>query len=170
VERAVRIRHVVPADAPHLATFYRELSAESRRSRFLGACAGLSARQAQRLARARERGSDGLVATDREGTIVGHLCLERVDRQGSGIEELGVAVSDAWQRHGVGRALLAAAIASARRRGVHAFQAQMQVGNRGIHALLLHSGLPYRLRPLERGCELVRLDLDRAANGTRGRD
>jgi L-amino acid N-acyltransferase YncA len=157
----------VPADAPHLAAFYRGLSAESRRARFLGACAGLSTRQAQRLARARERGSDGFVATDREGTVIGHLCLEPIGEQGSGVEELGVAVSDAWQRRGIGRALLAAAVASARRRGVHTIEAQMQVGNRGIHALLLYGGLLSRLHVLERGCELIRLDLDGATDRTR---
>jgi RimJ/RimL family protein N-acetyltransferase len=169
VERGVRIRHVAPADAPRLAALYRGLSAESRRSRFLGACSGLSARQAKRFACARTRGGDGFVATDGEGAVIGHLCLERVDRKGNGpVEELGIAVSDAWQRRGIGRALLDAAVASARRRGVRLIEAQIQAGNRGIHALLTRSGLPFRLRQLERGCQLIRLELTRASDRTAG--
>ena len=47
--------------------------------------------------------------------VIGHLCLEPST---PGEVEMAIAVADAWHRRGVGRALLAAGIAWARRHGL----------------------------------------------------
>jgi len=158
-----RIRPIRRGDGPALAAFYAALSADSRRSRFFGACRSISELQAERFARARERGGDGWVAVDATGAIVGHLCLEPLSRNGEQVEEIAAAVADAWRGRGVGRALVNAGIASARRRGVVALEATMLTGNQAIHALLEHSGLPWTCHALEPGSEAIRLELRREA-------
>ena len=154
-----RIRPIRRGDAAALAAFYAALSAESRRSRFFGACRSISDLQAQRFARVRRRGGDGWVALDADGTIIGHLCLEPLPGRDERVEEIAAAVADAWRGRGIGRALVDAGIASARRRGVVALEATMLTGNQAIHALLEHSGLPWTCRALEPGSEAIRLGL-----------
>ena len=158
-----QIRPVRPDDGPAIAALYAALSPDSRRSRFFGACRAISDLQAERFARAHERGASGWVALDAEGRILAHLCLEPLDRPRDRIEEVGVAVAEDWHGRGVGRALLAGAIASARRRGVIALEATMLTGNHPIHALLEHSGLPWTCHALEPGSESIRLELGREA-------
>lgn len=152
------IRPVASDDGPALAAFYAALSPDSRCTRFFGACRSITDLQARRFARARERGAHGWVAMG-DDRIVGHLCLEPLDLKGDRVEEVAVAVADAWQGHGLGHALLGAAIASARRRGVIGLEATMLTGNHPIHALLEHSGLPWTCRALEPGVESIRLEL-----------
>ena len=159
-----RIRHVRRDDGPAIAAFYAALSAESRHSRFFGACREISAAQARRFAGARERGADGWVAVAGRGVIVGHLCLEPLDAERNGrAEEVAVAVAEDWQGRGLGHALLDAAIVSGRRRGVLALEATMLTGNHPIHALLEHAGLPWTCRALEPGSETIRIYLRRDA-------
>jgi acetyltransferase len=153
------IRPVVGDDAAALASFYEALSAESRRTRFFGACRSITELQARQFAQARQRGAHGWVAIDARGRVVGHLCLEPTDRQGDRVEEVAVAVADAWQGQGLGHALVDLAIASARQRGIVALEATMLTGNHPIHALLEHSGLPWTCRALEPGVESIRLAL-----------
>ena len=153
------IRPVADGDADALAAFYAALSADSRRTRFFGACRSITDLQARRFAHARDRGAHGWVALDRNAQVVGHLCLEPADLQRNRVEEIAVAVADQWQGHGLGHALVARAIESARRRGIVALEATMLTGNHPIHALLEHSGLPWTCRALEPGVEAIRLEL-----------
>jgi GNAT superfamily N-acetyltransferase len=112
---AVTVRPVRRSDAAALFAFYDGLSPDSRHSRFLG-FARITLDQAERMAAADGIARCGLVVADAAtGKIVGHLCLERTDRAGL---ELGIAVDDAWQGQGVGRALLSEGVAWARRQGV----------------------------------------------------
>jgi GNAT superfamily N-acetyltransferase len=156
-----QIRPVRPFDGPAIAAFYAALSPDSRRSRFFGACRVISRPQAERFARADERGASGWVALDAEGRVVAHLCLEPLDGPRDRVEEVAVAVAEDWRGRGLGHALLDGAIASARRRGVIALEATMLTGNHPIHALLEHSGLPWTCLALEPGSETIRLELRR---------
>ncbi|MGZ8562912.1 MAG: N-acetyltransferase family protein [Candidatus Limnocylindria bacterium] len=158
-----RIRPVRAGDADAIASFYANLTPESRRTRFLGSCRSISDLQAQRFARAPEHGASGWLALDQNRTAVGHLCLEPLGPGGEGVEEIAVAVAEEWRGHGLGRALLDAAIASARHRGVRALEATMLTGNHPIHALLEHAGLPWTCHALEPGSETIRIDLRREA-------
>jgi acetyltransferase len=158
-----QIRPVRADDGPAIAAFYAALSADSRRSRFFGACRSITDLQGRQFARARERGAHGWVALDAEHRIVGHLCLEPLDLQRDRVEEVAVAVADDWQGHGLGHALLDAAISSARRRGISRLEATMLTGNHPIHALLEHSGLAWTCRALEPGIETISLEVSREA-------
>jgi acetyltransferase len=158
-----RIRPVRVGDGPAIAVFYAALSPEARRTRFFGTCRSITDLQARQFAHAAERGAHGWVAEDTDGQVVGHLCLEPLDLPRDRVEEIAVAVADTWRGHGLGHALVDAAIASARRRGVVALEATMLTGNHPIHALLEHSGLPWTCRALEPGVEAIRLELRREA-------
>jgi acetyltransferase len=158
-----QIRPVRAGDASAISSFYANLTPESRRTRFFGTCRSISDLQAKRFARAGEHGASGWLALDAEGTVVGHLCLEPLESGGKAVEEIAVAVAEDWRGRGLGRTLLDAAIASARRRGVRALEATMLTGNHPIHALLEHAGLPWTCRALEPGSETIRIDLRRDA-------
>ena len=65
------------------------------------------------------------------------------DKVGAGDEaEVAICVEDAWQRRGVGRALLDAVVEAALRRGVLTFSADIQADNRAALALVA-SALPH---------------------------
>ncbi len=136
----IRVRRVAPGDAPELERFYAELSADSRVSRFHSASRGISHAQAEVFAAADHWRRDGFVAVA-GGRIVGHLALEPM---ADGIEELAVAVDDRIQHHGVGTLLLAAAVASARLRGVRRIVGWVRAENGAMQHLLVASH--HRLR------------------------
>ena len=128
-------------DHQELERFYAELSGVSRATRFHGGSRGITHAQAVRFASADHRQRDGFVAVA-DGQIVGHLMLEPDD---PGSEELAVAVSDQLQHHGVGTLLLAAAIASARLRGIQRLVAWVLPDNSAMRRLLTTSGHLVRL-------------------------
>lgn len=77
---------------------------------------------------------EGLVAVlDEPGapapTIVGHLCLEP---SGNQEVEMAVAVADRWQRHGIGRRLLVAAMTWGDDHGIDRLRASMVSTNAAI--------------------------------------
>jgi len=131
----IRVRRVVPGDVPDLERFYVDLSADSRASRFHGACRGISHEQAEQYAAADNRLCDGFVALA-GGRIVGHLVLEPVV---TGTEELALAVDDRVQHHGVGTLLVAAGVASARLRRVRRLVAWVRPENIAMRRLLTAS-------------------------------
>lgn len=154
---SILVRHIHFRDALALEAFYGRLTPESRALRFMGASRGITPEQAFHFATADGRGADGFVALERaSGRIVGHICLERAR---DGVEEVGVAVEDRYQRRGIGRALLQAAVASARRRGIETLEATMLPGNTGIHRLLQHAAIPWRGERAASGAEKLTLDL-----------
>ncbi|MGZ8502411.1 MAG: N-acetyltransferase family protein [Candidatus Limnocylindrales bacterium] len=142
----VRIRPIQGDDRAALRQFYAGLSPDSRYARFHGATAGLGASSARFLCGPDHEHREGLVAEigsaagDRQ--IVAHLCLEPV---GPGQMEMAIAVADRFQRHGIGKRLLAIGIAWARRRGITELQASMLWGNEGVRRLILGTGYPLRL-------------------------
>ena len=74
-----------------------------------------------------------------EPEIIGHVCIEPTDGDTA---EMAIAVADAWQRHGVGRAMLADAIPWAMQHGFTRLVASMQCGNPPMFALLRSMGYP----------------------------
>ena len=162
---SISIRLIEPSDAEPLRAFYAALSAESRRTRFLGSCAGLSALEARRFA-----GELGVVAVlhergPRDGELIGHACLPLVE---PGLAEIAFAVADEFQGRGIGRRLLGAAISVARDHGIVRLAASMFVGNPAIHRLLLGTGLPYRRVSASGGVDGIVIELNGGLNGPVG--
>ena len=141
----IRIRPIEPGDRDALIRFYEALSAESLALRFHGASIGIVDRVAVFFCGPDHDHREGLVAVLEEPgvrgavepTIVGHLSLEP-----SGVHEVevAVAVADAWQRHGIGRRLLLAALTWAERHGIERLRASMLWTNVAILGLLRSMG------------------------------
>ena len=159
--RGIRVRPIGPADHDALATFYAGLSDESLWSRFHGVAHGISDGTATVFCGPDHEHREGFVAVASGGRgvppeIVGHLCLEPA---GAATIELAVAVADPWQGHGVGRALLGAAIDWARRHRVRTLQASMLTTNSAILGLLRSARLPTRLSTPKAGVVTATMDV-----------
>jgi acetyltransferase len=138
----IRIRPIEPGDRDGLLQFYEALSEDSLSLRFHGASKGIADRAARLFCGPDHEHREGLVAVlDEPGnaglTIVGHLCLEP---SGPDEVEMAVAVADAWQRHGIGRRLLVAAMAWAECHGIDRLRASMLSTNVAILGLLKSMG------------------------------
>ena len=97
--------------------------------------------------------NDGPEGQDR---IVGHLCVEP---DGADTAEVAIAVADEFQHRGIGRRLMAAGAAWARRERIARFTATMLASNAPIHRLLVGLGLPTRLRYVGGGVAEITIDL-----------
>ena len=71
--------------------------------------------------------------------IVGHLCVEP---DGADTAEVAIAVADELQHRGIGRRLMAAGAAWARRERIARLTATMLASNVPIHRLLIGLGAP----------------------------
>jgi acetyltransferase len=160
---AVRIRAIRPNDEAELRCFYAGLSPESRRTRFFAVSPGLSQAQSHAFCTTDHDHREGFVAVarigpDRDERIVGHLCLEP---DGTETAEVAVAVADEFQHRGIGRRLLTAGAAWARREHISHLTATMLAGNAPIHRLLAGLGLPARVAYVGAGQSEVTIDLVR---------
>ena len=155
------MRAIRPTDAPELERFYAALSAESRRTRFFSITSGLSRAQSITFCTTDHDHREGFVAVvdgrpvGRE-RIVGHLCLEP---DGADAAEVAIAVADEFQHVGVGRRLMAAGVAWARRERIARFTATMLASNAPIHRLLAGLCLPARMRSVGSGVAEITIDL-----------
>ena len=136
--RGIVIRTIRPSDRCGLEAFYASLSPDSLDARFHGGTRGIEDDAARSFCGPDHLRREGLVAVKSapiEGDrIVGHLCLEPID--GSTDLEMAIAVADAWQHHGIGRALLSAAIDWATVHGVARLRAAVRWSNPAIVGLL----------------------------------
>jgi predicted N-acetyltransferase YhbS len=113
--RSVHVRPVQPADAERIQEFVRRLSDTSRRLRFFSPIRELAPAMVARLTGPAGRRGPVLVAEADEGETSRIVALAECalgDDDGTG--ELALAVADAWQRQGLGHALMGLLIAAAR--------------------------------------------------------
>jgi GNAT superfamily N-acetyltransferase len=133
----IRIRPIRRGDVVELERFYAGLSPDSLDARFHGATRGIGDRTARSFCGPDHSHREGLVAVERvrlgRDVIVGHLCLEPV---GGSELEVAVAVADTWQHHGIGRALLTAAMDWASTHGYVRMHAAIRWSNPAIIGLL----------------------------------
>jgi len=132
------IRPVDPAEQAALSDFFAALSVESRYRRFFA-----PVRPSHRLLdllSGSPANVDAIIAVA-DGVIVGHAMAadlpERICPDASRVTDVGVVVADAWQRRGVGAALMRALIARAQARGVTALAMDVLPGNRRVLAMIL---------------------------------
>ena len=137
------VRELLPSDRPVLAFVFARLGPRSRYQRFLAAKPELSVLELERFALVDHWHHDALVAfspTPRAPVAVArYVRMDDFDTA-----ELAVEVVDAWQRRGVGRALVLALRDRAMRAGIRRFRATLLPDNRGARALVCELG------PLER--------------------
>jgi GNAT superfamily N-acetyltransferase len=142
-EGQCRARAIASSDRDGLLRFYAGLSPDSLEARFHGAMPGIADRTATFFCGPDHEHREGLIAECRdargEATIVGHVCLEPT---GSGGVEIAIAIADRWQHHGLGRTMLARAIAWAQAHGVVELRASVRWSNAAMLGLIRSSGLP----------------------------
>src|SRR4051794_21563790 len=115
------IRHADAADAEQLARLADAISAEPEGWLISVAGEWRSVGDERRYLKALRRYPHAavFVAQRIDGTIVGRLSLARDTHPASAhVADLGLMVAKAWRRHGVGRALLGAAVEWAHHSGV----------------------------------------------------
>jgi acetyltransferase len=147
-----RIRPIEPHDLAALTRFYAGLSADSRESRFHGAAPTIPDGTARFFCGPDHEHREGIVAEsfDPDGTpaIIGHVCIEPIDARSA---EVAIAVADAWQHHGVGRAMLGLAVDWARTHDLIQLVAALRCGNSAMFALLRTLGQPTTYGPVADG-------------------
>jgi GNAT superfamily N-acetyltransferase len=132
--RSVRIRALGPGDRDALAAGFEQLGPQSRYLRFFAPVARLTDAQLRYLTEIDHRDHEALVAVD-EATHDG-VGVARFVRIGEGVGEPAVAVTDAWQRRGVGALLLDALADRAREEGIETFVARVLADNTAVLGLL----------------------------------
>jgi ribosomal protein S18 acetylase RimI-like enzyme len=126
------IRPVHPEDLAELGGFFAGLSVESRYLRFFAPV--IPAHGLLDLLAGRHARVDAVVAVA-NGVIVGHAMA--ADARDGRATDIGVVVADAWQRRGVGAALMRALVARAQARGVTSLAMDVLPGNRRVLAMIL---------------------------------
>jgi GNAT superfamily N-acetyltransferase len=128
------------------------MSERSRRQRFLGFVPRLSEAQLRRLTAVDHWHHEALVAWwgARPLGIARYVRHEEFD-----VAEIAVAVTDDWQRLGVGSALVVALGQAARGAGIRRYAATMLDGNRGALRLAERLGRPHVTRVADGIVEMV---------------
>jgi acetyltransferase len=119
--RRVRVRSIRPADANMDREFFAGLSEQSRYMRFMQHLAELTPRLVQQFTQIDDTREMALVALDDasgDEMIVGIArYVAETEKQGES-GEFAIVIADAWQRNGLGRALMDLLIDGARRHGL----------------------------------------------------
>jgi len=137
---AVLIRPVRPEDAGLLEDGFAGLSDRSRRLRFLGPKASLSAAELRYFTDVDHRDHEALGALDHaRGGGVGIARYVR-DREDPHAAEIAVTVIDGWQGRGLGTELLARLSERACQEGIRRFTAAVAADNAAMTGLLRNLG------------------------------
>ena len=133
------VRPVRPEDQAALGEFFAGLSVESRYLRFFAPVT--PAHGLLHLLSGGPANVDAVVAVA-DGVIVGHAMAadgpeDHRDPCGARVTDVGVVVADAWQRRGVGAALMRMLVTRAQARGVTALAMDVLPGNRVVLAMII---------------------------------
>ena len=124
---AADIRPARAADLPALGDFFAGLSVQARYLRFFSPITPGPA--LLNLLCGGDGTTDAVLAT-RGGVIIGHgMAADGSGPCGARMTDIGVVVADAWQRQGVGSALVRALITGAQVRGVTSVTMDVLHGN-----------------------------------------
>jgi GNAT superfamily N-acetyltransferase len=135
-----RVEVVRPHDGPVLAELFANCSPETVRLRFFGRLHALPAPYVEELLAGRPAAHDAVLAYPEPARPdvlahpvgLGSLAAADTDEGPSAAAELGLLVTDAWQRRGAGAAMLDALFARARRRGVRQVSASVLPGRQAL--------------------------------------
>jgi RimJ/RimL family protein N-acetyltransferase len=136
------MRPIEPGDKQLLQAFRDNSSADAGYRRFFGPRGPFAAGELRYLTEVDHRDHEAIVAINpATGGLVGVARFVR-DRRAPGNAEIAVIVTDAWQGHGVGSALLSRLADRARAEGVTRFTGLMLSGNRPMARLFAELGEP----------------------------
>jgi acetyltransferase len=159
--RLVRVRSIRPADASMDRAFFEGLSEHSRYMRFMQHLAELTPRLVQQFTQiddTREMALVALVEASGNETIVGIARYVAETEQGESAE-FAIVIADAWQGHGLGRALMELLIEGARRRGLRTLVGSLLAVNTRMRALTTALGFVVHPDPDDTRHVIAALDL-----------
>lgn len=131
---AATIRPPADGDLAALGAFFAGLSLHTRVKRFFAPVSPGPA-MLRRLGGTAGQ-ADVLVAVHR-GVIIGHaMAVDQACADAGRVTDVGVVVADAWQRRGVGAALMRALLGRARARGVTEVSMDVLPSNRAVLAMI----------------------------------
>lgn len=143
----VRFRPIEAGDAPLLRDGLERLSDRSRRLRFHSAVTSLSDAQLRHLVDVDHHDQEALIADVLDGDEYVGVGVARYARAGpDDVPEFAIVVEDAWQGRGVGRPLLRALFATARRNGFDRLGAEVLAENDRMLRLLREEAAAVTLR------------------------
>jgi RimJ/RimL family protein N-acetyltransferase len=134
----VTIRPIQPDDKPLIRTFYDQLSARSRRFRFLVPTNALSEEDLEYLTEVDHKRHEAVVALD-DGRLVGVARYVRAPRDRSSAE-VAVVVVDDRQHEGIGTQLLDSLTQRARENGIARYTALVSEDNEIVVNALERAG------------------------------
>jgi acetyltransferase len=143
------VRPLATRDAELLQDFVRDLSVASRYQRFQGGMRELGPDLLARLVRFDYRRSMGIAAIVFEHgyrRMIGEARYAPA-LDDSGAVDFALAVSDAWQRQGIGRLLLDRLLRHAERSGIERIQGDVLHANTAMLALARQAGFAVRSHP-----------------------
>ena len=139
--RRFEIRAIRRDDKDLLAAGFRLLSDETRRLRFLGPKPRLSQSELRYLTEVDGRDHVALVVVEHEHpTHIAGVGRFVRDTERPDTAEFAIVVGDAYQGHGMGKALAAALVAEARERGILRFKALTEASNVPAQKLIASIG------------------------------
>lgn len=163
----IATRVVAPSDFGMIAELLAGLSAQSL---FLRYCMPMPrmapemvAREATRLGQANSTRQLTVVALARVGgadRVIGVAEFVR-DAANPAAAEIALVVADAYQRAGIGSALIAHLMAAARRQGISTLHATALAENAAVRRMVAHSGAAYTAETRQ-GVTTIQIDLRNA--------
>lgn len=129
------IRPVAPGDCAAIGAFVTGLSPRSRFLRFFSVASQPSSPVLRGMCGA-GRTTDALVATDGDAVIGHAMAADSVEPDGRRVADIGLVVTDRWQRHGVGALLLSCLASRAAARDVRILTMDVLPENRPMLAII----------------------------------
>lgn len=158
----VKIRPILPDDAPRLQEGFKMLTPESIYMRFLESFRELSDEQAHYFANVDYDSRMALVGTitqDRDEQVIGVARYDLLGSDTSCRAESAVIVADPYQGLGLGTILMIRLIEYARANGVTCFLGTIHNANTRIMSFIKKGGYPYERTMVEPGVWEVRVDI-----------
>ncbi len=160
----VRVRPIRPADAALEQAFVKDLSPESRYSRFMGDVGELSPEMLERFTRIDYPHDLALIVTHVEAGREREIAVARYITLPDGRScEYAIVVADAWQHHGIGHRLMEALIRFAREGGLARMEGYVLATNRSMLELM-HS-LGFETGPSQEGPQVRTVSLELGGPG-----
>jgi len=160
--RRVRVRSIRPADANMDRAFFAGLSRESRYMRFMQHVTELTPELVQQFTEIDGTREMALVALDDASGDDKIVAVARyvaaTGREGE-TGEFAIVVADAWQRNGLGRALMELLIDGARRHGLRKLVGSILAVNSSMRSLAAALGFSMHADPADMRHLIATFDL-----------
>jgi acetyltransferase len=158
----VRVRSIRPSDASMDRAFFAGLSRESRYLRFMQHLPELSpdlVQQFTQIDKSREMALAALDDSSGGETIVGIARYVAASGDDGETGEFAIVIADAWQRRGLGRALMELLIEGARQHGLHRLVGGILAVNAPMRALAAATGFVMHVDPDDARHVIATLDV-----------